>query len=634
MNRQLIGLTLSLFFIFSLLIAKFYYIQISEGKKWEEVAKRQHFFVIQEPFQRGLFWSNTEIAKHHAHKPVPFVIDLQKYHLFLDPVSIPGPLKQELAQKLGKFVTTPSAILKELSRRSRARRLAMWLDREKRDEINAFWLPFAKKHKIARNALYFVKDYKRSYPFGSMLGQVLHTIQSQKEEKTLQAFPTGGLELSLNQYLKGKLGKKLLKRSPRHSFETGELKEEPIHGSDVYLTINHILQAICEEEIAKGVENVGAKSGWAVMMEPRTGEILALAQYPFFDPENYPKYFNDPNLLEHTRIKAITDANEPGSCMKPFTLAVALKGNQITATKGMAPIFDPEQMFPTSNGKFPGRSKEIKDVRLHNFLNMNMALQKSSNVYMAKLIQQTCECLGISYYRSFLHDTFGFGKKTGIELHGESSGILPTPGKIHPNGSLEWSLATPYSLAMGYNLQANSLQMIRAFSVIANGGYQVRPTLIKKIVNREGNVIVDHTNFEKQRVLDKAVVKKVIEAMRYVMKAGGSGARADVVGFSSAGKTSTVNKLINGVYSQKHHVASFIGFLPAEDPAFVLMVVLDEPDISNRGYFGGVAAAPVFQKIASRSVEYLGVSPDDPEKDGWKKEVKSLQEKYEKWNKL
>lgn len=634
MKNKLIGISLFLFFLFSLLIAKFYHVQIMEGKKWEEKANRQHFLQVQMPFYRGVFWANTAIAAHHKTAPVQLVRDIQKYHLFLDPSAIPIEHKATVAKKLGTLIACNKDLHQELSLKSRNRKVAMWLDRKERDAINAYWLPFAKQKKIAQNALYFVKDYERSYPFGHLFGQVLHTVQSQKEEKTLQALPTGGLELSLNRYLKGKLGKKRMRRSPRHAFETKDILELPEHGNDVWLTTNHILQAICEEELEKGVNMVGAKSAWAVMMDPHTGEIWALAQYPYFSPKEYRKFFNDPDLIEHTKLKSIVDANEPGSVMKPLTCAILLDANRRLKVHALTSLFDPEEMVPVQNGVFPGRKKAIKDVSPQKFLDMNMALQKSSNVYVARMVERLMERLGADYYRKMLVEAFGFGERSGIELLGESAGVVPTPGKILANGATEWSVATPFSLAMGYNMQANSLQLLRAYSVIANGGYLVKPHLVKRIVAKNGAVLVENQTLERKKVLDTAVAVQTAKAMRYPMLPNGCGRKAAIEGFTACGKTGTVMKLIAGAYSEKHHVSSFIGFLPATKPAFVLIVSMDDPDPSKRLHFGSQSCAPVFKEIAQRSLEYLGISPDDPDKIAFREEAKVLQEKYEKWNKL
>lgn len=660
--KRLVWLALGLLLFFSLLIAQFYQIQIIEGERWVNEAKKQHYFIVKEPFLRGIFISNASIKKGHPETPQSFVIDVEKFHLYVDPVSLPDKNKAFVAKHLMALldlsVEEQIGFRKQLYRKSRSRKLAMWLDRESRDTIMKWWLPYAQKQKIARNALFFVSDYQRSYPFGKLLGQVLHTIQNNKDAVTQQAVPTGGLELQFNSCLQGKQGKRRLMRSPRNAFETGEVITPPEHGANIYLTVNHCLQAIAEEEIAKGVKKYKAKAGWAVMMDPRSGEILALAQYPFFYPPDYQYYFNDPQMIEHTRVKAVTDANEPGSVMKPFTLAVGLMANEALRKKGEKPLFSPTEKVATSNGRFPGRSKSITDTHLHQFLNMEMALQKSSNIYMARLVESIINRLGKSWYRQTLEKTFGFGIKTGIELPAESNGVLPIPGKKHPNGTFEWSVPTPFSMAIGHNVQMSSMQLLRAYAVFANGGYLVKPTLIRKIIrtHHDGTeeIIEDHTQQSRQdaaqRVLSPEIVKQIVAAMKYVTKPGGTASRGDIWGYTEAGKTSTAKKIVNGTYSETQYVATFIGFTPIKDPAFVLLVCMDEPEYGyipglGKNHNGGTCTAPVFREIATRSLEYLGVTPDDPygyprgdprydeNKADWHPEIRRLQEMYETWNK-
>lgn len=660
-RKRLVVIALGIFALFSLLIFQFYKIQIIDGERWSQAAKRQHFFSVKEPFVRGNLWSNTSIKRGHPEKPQKFVLDIQKFHLYIDPLSIPesyrDPIAGYLQDMLNLSATERLRIREQFDKKSRSRKLMMWLDRDARDRVISWWRPYARRNKIARNGLYFVSDYRRSYPLGKLLGQVLHTVQSRRDELTKQAYPTGGLELQFDSYLRGEQGIRLLKRSPRHSFETGTVISPPEDGADIYLTVNHYLQAIAEEELEKGVRRCHAKGGWAVMMEPRTGEILALAQYPFFYPMRYQDYFNDSSLIEHTRVKAITDANEPGSVVKPLTVATALLANKVLQVRGERPLFDPEEKIACSDGRFPGRRKEIHDVRRHNYLNMNMALQKSSNIYFARIAERIIDRLGNAWYRQVLEQTFGFGVKTDIELPSESSGVLPTPGKLHPNGALEWSKPTPFSLAMGHNVQANSIQLVRAYAVLANGGYFVKPTLIRKMAKSKSDgsteVLWDHTHPDRakqfSRVLDPDTVAEVVKAMKFVTKPGGSGRRADIWGYTEVGKTGTANKIVNGSYSDSQYVSSFIGFTPVEDPAFVLLVVMDEPEYRyipgvGNNHHGSVSAAPVFKEIAKRSLQYLGIAPDDshgypygdPRYDrdlaDWLPETRELQDKYEKWN--
>ncbi|MCB1118992.1 MAG: penicillin-binding protein 2, partial [Chlamydiia bacterium] len=481
---------------------------------------------------------------------------------------------------------------------------------------------------------------------GKLLGQVLHTVQRQRDEKTKQAIPTGGLELYFDRELSGTVGKRRLLRSPLNALETGEVIAYPQHGADIYLTINHTLQAITEEELEKGVKKAKAKAGWAVMMEPQNGHILALAQYPFFDPSDYPTYFAHANLTEHTQVKAVTEAPEPGSSFKPITLAIALLANQELRERGEKELFHPDEKIATASGKFPGRSRPISDVGNHKFLNMQMGLQKSSNIYMARLVERIIQRLGDDWYRSTLCERFGLGEKTGIELPSESAGLIPRPGKKHPNGALEWSVPTPFSLAMGHNLQTNAIQFVRAMAVFANGGYLVQPTLIKKIVH--GSEVVEKSP-KKRQILSKEIVDQVVTAMKFATKKGGTARRADVSGYTEAGKSGTGEKAVAGGYARKTVCSNFIGFTPAKDPAFILLVVIDEPEhhfIPGVGgnHHGGLCAAPVFREIARRSLDYLGIPPDDPhgyppgdprydpDKADWLPEVRKLQEKYNAWN--
>lgn len=658
-HRRLIGVALFLLLLFSFLIVQFFRIQIVQHEKWEKQALAQHTHTVEEPFRRGVFYSNTSIKSSHPSPPQPFVIDVPKFHLHIDPKNIPSDAREEMANffhaTLGFDTNEQKAKLRsEFERESRSRRLAMWLSGGKKDEIETWWKPFAKKRKIARNAIFFVKDYQRSYPFGKLLGQVLHTVREQRDEVTKQCIPTGGLEHVFNEYLSGKSGKRFFFRSPRHSMDVGKVIEEPLDGADVYLSINHYLQTIAEEEIEKQVHLAQAKRGWAIMMDPHSGEVLALAQYPFFYPERYRDYFNEEKLLDEIAVKAVTDPYEPGSTMKAITMAICLTANEELKKRGKPPIFDPlgkESVKPTL---FPGRTKPIKDVRTHKYMNMYMAIQKSSNVYMAEMIHRVVETLGEQWYRNILSNVFSFGKKTGIELPGESAGLLPTPGKLHPNGTLEWSKSTPYVLAMGHNILANSFQMLKNYAIIANGGYDVQPTLVRKIIRtlpdgREEVLLDNIFSNKRTRLLEPEVIRQLKCAMKYVTKPGGAASKGDIPGYTEAGKTSTTEKIVNGQYSKRDHISTFIGFAPVDNPRFVLMVVIDEPAYKwipgiGSNQMGGNCAAPGFQRIGKRSLEYLGVDPDDPcgypvgdprrnpSKADWTAEIGALKALYETWN--
>jgi cell division protein FtsI (penicillin-binding protein 3) len=648
-ERRILHVTFALFVLFSLLIVQYYRIQQIEYEKWRGYAARQHEIVVPQVAKRGSFYGQHLRKKNYFQ---PLVYDVVKFHLFADPLSLPEEKKNEIAHYIAKQFSCPQEeIRSELARSVRSRRLLRWLPKEQKEAFHTWWSAYAKKEKIPKNALFFVQDFQRSYPFGSLSGQVLHTIRDQKDEMTKEGVPTGGLEASFHQVIRGKQGKRVLLRSPLNHMDTDRIVVEAEDGADVYLTIDPVLQTIVEQEIKKGVESAKAKGGWAVMMNASTGEVLALGQYPPFDPRHYRDYFNDPDRIEETKVKALTDCFELGSIMKPITLAVALKANEELTAQGKPPLFSPEEKIDMTRHSFPGRGgKPIKDGIVRTAMNMNMAMQKSSNIYMAQLAERIVQQMGSEWYRHTLVHSFGFGLKTGMELPAESPGMVPTPGKIHPNGRPQWSVATPYSLSFGYNILANSVQMLRAFAVLANGGELISPTLVKKVV-KEGREM--RKERKKIRVLPSESAQRVVKAMKFSSKPGGTGWRAEIPGFTEAGKTGTAEKVIGGHYHGKVHISSYVGFTPAEKTAdtdpLVFIVSLDEPaamlaEDGVKNYLGGRCAAPVFRSTMIRALDYLGIEPDDPfgyrsqdprfdaQKADYLKELADLNKLYKEWN--
>ncbi|NGX31653.1 MAG: Penicillin-binding protein 2 [Chlamydiae bacterium] len=632
------------FCLFGLLFYRFFQIQVIEHEKWLHLAQNQYEKIEEVAFQRGVFYSNN-LKGETTHTPL--VVDVVKYHVFVDPKSIPDELKPTLCHQLCQLLNLEEETTQqEFYKQARARRIKAFIDIKEKHDVELFFARFSKKHKIPTNALFFTQDTKRQYPFGHLLGQVLHTVRDEKDPITKRAFPTGGLEMELNKVLQGSFGKQKHLVTPRRKINLGQEIQKVKNGAKVFLTINHHIQAICEKALKEGVIKAGAKGGWAIILDPQNGHVLALAQYPFFDPNEYTSYFNDESLLDHTRYRGITDLYEPASIMKPITCAIALLGNEILAKQNKSPLFDPEAKTPTTNPIFPGRTKPLKDVRLHYFLNMNMAIQKSSNIYMARLVEKIIATFGNEWYREALQ-LFGFGQKTHIELPSEQAGIVPKPGRLHPNGTLEWSRPTPYSLAMGHNLLASSMQMVTAFSALANGGYLVKPTLIKKITS-EGEVLHEHVP-KRIQILPKKIVDRVVEAIQYVTKIGGAARLANVYGYTEAGKTGSSEKVIHGTYSKDKHFSSFVGFSPAKNAKLCMIVTVDEPEVKfipylGRNQHGGICAAPIFREVVTQVFDYLGIEEDDPygypqndirydfEKAHYVKKTKELAELYQQWN--
>lgn len=477
--RRLIIVALCLAFFFSLLIIRFFQIQIIEGEKWCRIAKSQHQLKVTIPAKRGRFFAMSR-QKGHPNEWIPLVVDVEKFHFYVDPLAIPRGYCEEIARHVAEMMEYDrkgeERIIRELTKLSRSRKIEGFIPIEKKERIASWWKGFAKENRLPRNALYFIEDRERSYPYGKLMGQILHTVTRGIDEK----LPTGGLELFFDRDLKGKDGSRLLLRSPRHPMETGVVFEEAQDGKDFYLTIDPTIQAIAEDEVERAVKKTRAKGGWALMMDPHTGEIMAYAQYPFFYPAKYNEYFNDQEQMDATRIHAISDCYEPGSTVKMITSAIILFANEEMKARGKKPIFDPDEMIPCDRRYFKGRSKPLKDVRTHRFLNFDLAIQKSSNVYLGQIVEKIIDHLGEEWLREKMITCFGLGQKSGIELPSESPGFIPKPGRLYPSGHPEWSGPTPYSLMMGYNLMTSGVQMVRAFAMIANGGRLVNPTLLKR----------------------------------------------------------------------------------------------------------------------------------------------------------
>ncbi len=628
-------LAFSVFLLFSSLILAFYKVQILEFAKWSKIAKTQHKMAVEEPCKRGIFFGRS-LCPSNPKAAIPLVIDLYRYHLHVDPYLIPQEHRLKFTREISKrFGLDANEVKLELLKKSRSRRLLSFLTRSEKEAIESWYKEFVALTRVSKKGIFFTQDYKRHYPYGESLGQVLHTYRY--DSKRGLGYPTGGLELFFDPVLKGEKGKKILLRSPRQKIDQDELVEPAKDGFDIQLTIDPVVQAIAEVELEKGVLTAGAKGGSVVIMDPHSGEIMAIASYPFFHPGRVEEYYNDFKKMDATRLRAVNDSFEPGSIMKPISALVALLANQELIDKNRSPLFSPIEMMDVTDTSFPGRLKPIKDVRSHRFLNMRLALQKSSNVYVARLIERVIKNLGEKWYRKQLSDLFLFGKKSGIELPSEHLGMLPEIGKKYQSGLLEWSVPTPFSLAMGYNLQCNQVQILRAFASIVNGGYLVKPTLIQKIANPTKTIFEQETRKSHKLPLNTFDLDEIKKALVFTTQKGGTAVYGNIRGYTEGGKSGTTEKLVNGSYCATKHYASFIGFAPFQNTKFVMIVGIDEPQyqiIPGLGYnhYGGKCSARVFSRIGEKLLPYLGVVPDDPTDQLLKDEVVRLTELYDAWN--
>lgn len=589
----------ALFAGFFVVLCAFYKLQVLEHTKWYAIAKRQHTFEWIEQAPRGRIVCHAH-PKHLAHKEWILAHDTPCYTLCCDPLRIPEHLHKPLATDLGKLLTNllphqewDTHITKQLHYPTRYRTLVSTLPGLEQKKVANWWTHFARTHQLPPNALFFPRYYRRIHPYQHLCGQLIHTTRI--EDPQAPAIPIGGLELALDEKLRGHFGKRLFLRTPHRTLATEKIVTSSMPGEDVVLTIDPVLQSLCERALKTGVEKAQARGGWASIIDPHTGQILALAQYPFFNPEEYQTVFSDPARQNSMLLHAAQSVFEPASSMKPLGLLLALEAREHNPT-----LFDPQEPLTISSGFLPGRQQPLTDTKPMRKADMDIALNASSNIYMAKVADRIVTGMGKQWYYEKL-SALGFGSATRLPLPFEEEGFLPQPQGRYTSGRPTWSRTTTQSLSIGYNLQVTALQLARAYCVIANGGEL--PTL----------TITKNTPIHRVRVVAAHNAKRILHALRFV----GEKRTTKVWGYTTAGKTGTTRKIIGGRYSTTKYCANFHGIAPAADPKLVISVVIDEPStryVPGVGhlYYGNQSAAPIFQRIAQDALAYLGVVPDDP----------------------
>ena len=425
--------------------------------------------------------------------------------------------------------------------------------------------------------LHWMDDQKRSYPYKSMAAHLIGFSNNNDEGQA-------GIERSRDEILHGASIKKLQERDllGRIYDETVFEREPP---KDVVLTLSTPLQFMTEQALERGVKAANAKSGTAIVIDHNTGEILALANYPTYDPEK----FNEAGVEELTD-KAIQAVYSPGSVFKLITYGAALEKKLIT----------PEAEIDAGNGTIEVAKHRFTDSHHVGRVNYAEALAHSSNVCAIK----TALRVGKNDFHSLVQK-FGFGRKTGIELPAETAGIVRPPER--------WNGDSLASMSIGYEIGVTALQMATAFATIANDGIKVQPHLIKEIRQQDGKVL-SVAQPEKTQVVTAETAGSLRKMLQQVVLSG-TGKRAQLNGYTSAGKTGTAWKFdpkTKRVESSKY-VSSFIGFAPAEDPAVTIAVVMDEPQGGARD--GGVVSAPVFRDIAEQILPELGINPSFVRRD-------------------
>lgn len=417
-------------------------------------------------------------------------------------------------------------------------------------------------------------EYSRFYPNKFLGAQVIGFCG-------LDGKGIEGVEYAYNTELQGTEDRvKVIKDALGRRLESEKTSASDSDGNNLILTIDGAVQHITEKALEEAVLGFSGKSGMAIVMNPRTGGILALAHYPSYNPNAFREYSKS-----ELRNRALTDPFEPGSTMKIFSVAAAIESG----------IYKPTTVFNCENGAFKVGSNVVHDTHPYGMLTVQEIIKYSSNIGAVKVGQG----IGAEILYKSLRN-FGFGEKTGIDCAGETSGTLAPYNK--------WRKIDAGTIAFGQGISVSAIQLITATAAIANGGILMKPYLVQAVTDANGRVIKKNEPTAVRRVISTETARTVRQMMKEVTTSGGTGTNAALEGYAVSGKTGTAQKIENGAYVRGKYVSSFIGFVPADHPEAVILVVVDEP---QKRYYGGTVAAPAFKRIALETIGYLNISPQN-----------------------
>jgi cell division protein FtsI (penicillin-binding protein 3) len=476
----------------------------------------------------------------------------------------------------------PSGVARDLARVLRVR--ADEIEKKLRQERNFVWI--ARKvdpeqgrrlERLSLEGIGTIMEGRRYYPKGPLLSHVLGFAG-------MDGQGLEGIERRYDPYLRGERRNIVLQRDAlgRTVFPKGLTEQGPSSGHNLTLTIDEVIQYIAEKELDDAVTATQAKGGAVIVMEPKTGAVLAMAMAPRFDPNSVRGLAPD-----RWRNRIVTDAYEPGSTMKIFLAAAALEERAMK----------PASLIYAENGRMTVAGTVIHDHDKSKWITFAQAIQRSSNVAAAKTAMALGEERLFRYLRAF-----GFGERTEIDLPGEAAGLVKEPR--------EWGRRTLASVAMGQEIGVTALQLATAVSAVANGGWLMRPYVVSEVRDGGGQLMAQVTPQVRRRPITAETAHTLGMILEGAVTAG-TGSKAAVAGYRVAGKTGTAQKIDpeTGAYSSALSVASFAGYVPAEDPRLTIVVIIDEP---HGDTWGGVVAAPVFRRIAEQALPYLGVSSQEP----------------------
>ncbi len=559
-SSRAIIITVFVLLLFIALVIKLVDIQIVKSEELKYYAQRQQTNLEKIDAERGLIYDRNNVLLVYNRNDYSFYLDLRM-------VSKSG--KDKIAQKFSSiFGRSKNYYYNLMSDSGKTICLEKKAPGQKAFQLTNFKI----------NGLFYREDPTRVYHYDDVASHVLGFVGNDGQG-------VNGIERSFNKQLSGEDGTRLVERDAVGDMITiSEEETKPaVPGDNLVLTINKTYQSILEEELKNGLSTYGGVSAVGIIMDPNTGEILALANMNDYNPNEYWNYTDD-----ERRDKAVTDTYEPGSTFKGISMSALLDQN----------LVNENQKVYVENGKYRFRNVTIYDTHEHTWLTAKGVVEESSNIGMTKLVQNIDDDLFYKYVRAF-----GFGNYTSIDLPGEVKGKLKKPN--------EWSAITKAYMSFGYEIAVTPIQMITAYSAIINGGILYQPQIIKKVVAHDGTVLTENTPKEIRRVISSKTSADMRNIFVGVVNKGtGKNAKLDFI--TVGGKTGTSQRLVNGSYSKTNYNSSFIGFFPADDPKIICFVLVNSP---KKGRYGGQVAAPIFKNVAQRiintDVNYFEEQPED-----------------------
>ena len=553
-----IYLVLTLFLIcFGAIWKRLYNVQITQHERLLNLSNKQYFKAFYSTPQRGAIYDK---------EGRDLAISIEADSIYANPLEIENPLKTA-----GAISSVLQLDKIKLYRELEHEKGFVWIKRKVTpDEAEAV-------ESLNLKGIRFLKEGRRFYPKRGLAARMIGFVG-------MDNHGLSGVEYFGDDYLKGKserivIEKDALGRGVNFSKEYGGITEK---GYDLRLTIDEVIQYIAEKELAAQVTKYKAKGGTAIVMDPFTGEMLAMANQPQFNPNSFAQYRE-----KDWRNQIISDNFEPGSIFKLILSAAVLEEK----------MAGKDDIFFCENGELKIGEIVIHEAKGHkyNWLTLKEIIGKSSNIGAVKLAQN----LGAKRFYDYMLK-FGMGSKTGINLPGESTGKL--------RDIKEWSGISLASISFGQEISVTHLQIVTAVSAIANGGLLMRPRIVKS-VDKDGMVLEEFKPEVIRRVVSEKTCKEITEILEYVVMSG-TGQKAAIEGYTVAGKTSTAQKADEGKkgYSEDKYMSSFVGYVPSKKPRLVIMVGIDEPEGVA---WGGEVAAPVFKEIARQSLRYLKVPSEN-----------------------